>query len=60
MSDGWIDGSRPWKIADRFEKLREEGSKWSRFDLLILQGLHWDNEWVDHIAQPVYEGADIT
>ena len=48
------------KNADRFQKLREEGSKGTRSDPLVLEDLQWDNEWVDHNAQPVYEGADIT
>ncbi|KAM3279931.1 hypothetical protein ACQJBY_046987 [Aegilops geniculata] len=48
------------KNADRFQKIREEGSKGTRSDPLVLEDLQWDNEWVDHNAQPVYEGADIT
>lgn len=48
------------KNDDRFQKLREEGSKGTRSDTLVLEDLQWDNEWVDHNAQPVYEGADIT
>ena len=48
------------KNADRFQKLREEGSKGTRSDPLVLEDLQWDNEWIDHNAQPVYEGADIT
>jgi hypothetical protein len=48
------------KNADRFQKLREEGSKGVRSDPLVLEDLDWENEWIDHNAQPVYEGADIT
>ena len=48
------------KNADRFQKIREEGSKGTRSDPLVLEDLQWDNEWVDHNAQPVYEGSDIT
>jgi hypothetical protein len=48
------------KNADRFQKIREEGSKGTRSDPLVLEDLQWDNEWVDHNAQPVYDGADIT
>jgi hypothetical protein len=57
---GPMRGVGTWKNADRFQKLREEGSKWSRSDPLVLEELQWDNEWVDHNAHPVYEGADIT
>jgi hypothetical protein len=48
------------KNADRFQKLREEGSKGVRSDPLVLEDLDWENEWIDANAQPVYEGADIT
>jgi hypothetical protein len=46
--------------SNRFQKLHEEGSKGVRSDPLVLEDLDWENEWIDHNAQPVYEGADIT
>ncbi|KAL5681168.1 hypothetical protein ACJX0J_007553, partial [Zea mays] len=35
------------KMADRFQKIREEGKN---FDPLILEDFDWDNEWVDPLA----------
>ena len=41
-------------MTNRFEKLREEGSKGKRAHALILEEFQWDNEWVDINAELVH------
>ena len=42
-------------MTNRFEKLREEGSKGKRAHALILEEFQWDNEWVDINAELVHQ-----
>lgn len=46
------------RMASRFQKLREEGSKGKKSNPLLLEEFEWENEWVDINAEPVHEGAD--
>ncbi|KAM0858680.1 hypothetical protein ACQ4PT_047689 [Festuca glaucescens] len=49
---------RNWSMFQNVPKAST--GRLQRSDPLVLEDLEWDNEWVDHNAQPVYEGADIT
>ena len=41
-------------MDNRFQTLREEGSKGKRANALILDEFQWDNEWVDINAEFVH------
>ncbi|KAM0881445.1 hypothetical protein ACQ4PT_032951 [Festuca glaucescens] len=43
------------QMENRFQKLREEGSKGKRANALILEEFQWDNEWVDINAELVHQ-----
>ncbi|XP_031091572.1 uncharacterized protein LOC115996475 [Ipomoea triloba] len=45
------------KIANRFQKLHEEGSN---LNPLILEEFQWNNEWVDGSDDAVHPGGDIS
>uniref|UniRef100_A0ACD5ZNS2 Uncharacterized protein n=1 Tax=Avena sativa TaxID=4498 RepID=A0ACD5ZNS2_AVESA len=46
-------------MENRFQKLREEGSKGKRANALILEEFQWDNEWVDINAELVHQNVDV-
>lgn len=45
------------KMTNRFQKLRELGSKGKKSNPLLLQEFEWENEWVDEHCEPVHTGA---
>ncbi|KAG2572458.1 hypothetical protein PVAP13_7KG180555 [Panicum virgatum] len=45
------------KMANRFQKIRELGSKGKRSNPLLLEEFQWENEWVDENSEPVHTGA---
>lgn len=47
-------------MANRFQKLREEGSKGKRSKPLILEEFQWENEWIDTNAEKVLQEDDLT
>jgi len=44
-------------MANRFQKIRELGSKGKRSNPLLLEEFQWENEWVDENCEPVHTGA---
>jgi len=44
-------------MENRFQKIRELGSKGKRSNPLLLDEFQWDNEWVCE-SDPVHEGDD--
>lgn len=44
------------KMAFRFLKLRELGSKGKKHNPLLLEEFQWENEWVDDSYELVYQG----
>ncbi|CAO2173441.1 unnamed protein product, partial [Urochloa humidicola] len=45
------------KMANRFQKIRELGSKGKKSNPLLLDEFEWENEWVDINCEPVHTGA---
>ncbi|XP_042035075.1 uncharacterized protein LOC121781392 [Salvia splendens] len=45
------------KMANRFAKLRELGSKGKKYNPLHLDEFQWENEWVDAGCEPVHQDA---
>ncbi|WVZ78409.1 hypothetical protein U9M48_026122, partial [Paspalum notatum var. saurae] len=43
------------KMANRFQKIRELGSKGKKSNPLLLEEFRWDNEWVDINAEQVHD-----
>uniref|UniRef100_A0A0A8YET6 Uncharacterized protein n=1 Tax=Arundo donax TaxID=35708 RepID=A0A0A8YET6_ARUDO len=43
-------------MANRFQKLRELGSKGKTYNPLVLEEFQWENEWVDINCDPVHQG----
>jgi hypothetical protein len=50
------------KMTNRFQKIRELGSKGQKCNPLLLEEFQWESEWVNENCEPVHEGdgADIT
>lgn len=46
-------------MENRFQKIRELGSKGKKSNPLLLEEFQWENEWVSE-NDPVHEGDDIT
>jgi len=48
-------------MANRFQKIRELGSKGKKSNPLLLEEFQWDNEWVDINAEQVHDqnGNDV-
>ena len=46
-------------MANRFQKIRDEGSKGKRSNPLILDEFQWENEWVNKNAQQFYERVKL-
>jgi len=49
------------KMAFRFQKIRELGSKGKKSNPLLLEEFQWENEWVDINCDPVHasNGSDM-
>jgi hypothetical protein len=49
-------------MTNRFQKIRELGSKGQKCNPLLLEEFQWESEWVNENCEPVHEGdgADIT
>jgi len=45
-------------MQNRFQKIRELGSKGKKCNPLLLEEFQWQNEWVDENCEPVHEGDD--
>jgi len=45
------------KMSNRFQKIRELGSKAKKSNPLILEEFIWESEWVDLNSDPVHTGA---
>ncbi|XP_039840065.1 uncharacterized protein LOC120699998 [Panicum virgatum] len=45
------------KMSNRFQKIRELGSKAKKSNPLILEEFNWESEWVDVNSDPVHTGA---
>ncbi|KAJ1284460.1 hypothetical protein BS78_03G205900 [Paspalum vaginatum] len=50
------------KMHNRFQKIRELGSKGKKSNPLLLEEFEWENEWVDDNCEPVHtaDGSAIT
>ena len=44
-------------MSNRFQKIRELGSKAKKSNPLILEEFNWESEWVDVNSDPVHTGA---
>jgi len=49
-------------MYNRFQKIRELGSKGKKSNPLLLEEFEWENEWVDDNCEPVHtaDGSAIT
>jgi len=47
------------KMSNRFQKIRELGSKAKKSNPLILEEFNWESEWVDVNSDPVHTGAAV-
>jgi hypothetical protein len=45
-------------MANRFQKIRELGSKGTRCNPLLLEEFQWENEWVDDNCEVVQAADD--
>jgi hypothetical protein len=48
------------KMANRFAKLRELGSKGKKYNPLHLEEFQWENEWVDVACELVHQDVAAT
>jgi len=46
-------------MSNRFQKIRELGSKAKKSNPLILEEFNWESEWVDVNSDPVHTGAAV-
>jgi len=46
-------------MSNRFQKIRELGSKAKKSNPLILEEFNWESEWVDVNSDPVHTRAAV-